>query len=398
MGDCTTDVSSPALQHGVDLLTSEAEPTLVVIPDAVRLPQADCMAVQRAMLAHCGRMGNRMALLDIWGGWQHEADNGCVSAFRQGIGTTHLAFGAAYYPWLHTTIVPATDIGFDHITPASRVLLADLIQHELGLDKPLQPHAPILAQQQRQAQAQLINAINQDFSAGSPPPSATAVAIAIHKAQVNQSLRALSPLFKTVLTAAQQQLNLLPPSAGMAGVYTQVDNTRAVWHAPANVSLSLVASTAVPLTDAAQEDLNVHPQGLSINAIRNFTGQGVLVWGARTLDSNNPDRRYINIQRTRIMLAESCRLAVQAYVFEPNASNTWVTIRSLLDNYLTSVWQRGGLAGASPREAFSVQVGLGDTMTQQDILDGRLRVTVLVALTRPAEFIEITFEQTMPVA
>jgi phage tail sheath protein FI len=82
-------------------------------------------------------------------------------------------------------------------------------------------------------------------------------------------------------------------------------------------------------------------------------------------------------------------------VFEPNTADTWVTIKSMISNFLTGIWKRGGLAGAKPEDAFSVLVGLGVTMTQQDILDGILRVTVLIALSRPAEFIEITFEQKM---
>ena len=94
-----------------------------------------------------------------------------------------------------------------------------------------------------------------------------------------------------------------------------------------------------------------------------------------------------------IMLAESCRLAIRAYAFEPNVANTWTTIKSMIENFLTGIWKRGGLAGAMPSDAFSVQVGLGQTMTQQDLLDGTLRVTVLVAMTRPAEFIAISFEQ-----
>jgi phage tail sheath protein FI len=96
-----------------------------------------------------------------------------------------------------------------------------------------------------------------------------------------------------------------------------------------------------------------------------------------------------------IMLEESIKLAAKAYVFEPNTANTWVTMRSMINNFLTGIWKRGGLAGASPDEAFSVHVGLGETMTPEDILEGILRITVLVAITRPAEFIEITFQQQM---
>ena len=67
----------------------------------------------------------------------------------------------------------------------------------------------------------------------------------------------------------------------------------------------------------------------------------------------------------------------------------------MIENFLTDIWKRGGLAGAVPDDAFSVHVGLGETMTPEDIAEGVLRVTVLVAITRPAEFIEITFQQSM---
>ena len=190
-------------------------------------------------------------------------------------------------------------------------------------------------------------------------------------------------------------VNLLPPSALMAGVFTTVDNTRGVWKAPANVSLAGVVSPSVNISHDEQEDLNVTPQGKSINAIRAFTGEGVLVWGARTLDGNSLDWRYINVRRTMIMLEESIRLANKAYVFEPNVANTWVTIKSMISNFLNGIWKRGGLAGATPEDAFAVFVGLGETMTPEDILEGILRVTVLVAISRPAEFIEITFQQQM---
>lgn len=95
------------------------------------------------------------------------------------------------------------------------------------------------------------------------------------------------------------------------------------------------------------------------------------------------------------MIEESIRLASKAYVFEPNDANTWVTIRSMIENFLTGVWKQGGLPGAVPEDAFSVHVGLGETMTPVDILEGILRITVLVAVSRPAEFIEITFQQQM---
>ncbi|MEP0961927.1 MAG: phage tail sheath C-terminal domain-containing protein [Roseobacter sp.] len=212
---------------------------------------------------------------------------------------------------------------------------------------------------------------------------------------IDKTMRAVVPLYVDVMNCMAKYMNVLPPAAAMAGVYTAVDNTRGVWKAPANVSVSGVTGPMVNIDHAQQENLNVSTTGKSINAIRPFVGEGTLVWGARTLDGNSLDWRYINVRRTMIMIEESIRLAAKAYVFEPNTANTWVTIRSMIENFLTQVWKAGGLAGATPTDAFSVHVGLGETMTPVDILEGKLLITVLVAVSRPAEFIEITFQQQM---
>jgi uncharacterized protein len=320
VGDFSQDITKEKLISGIDTLKKEQEPTMLVVPDAVLLNQADCVAVQQAMLKHCGyEMKNRFAILDIWG------DE--VAQFRGMIGTNFLDYGAAYHPWLNTSIVEEKDIDENWIT---------------NLDATLTPEQK-----------------------------------------------------KSILSSARIQLNLMPPSAAMAGIYTMVDNSRGVWKAPANVSMNAVVSPSVDVTQEAQEDLNVSACGKSINAIRKFIGEGVLVWGARTLDGNSLDWRYINVRRTMIMLEESIRLSAKAYVFEPNTANTWATAKSMISNFLTGIWKRGGLAGAVPGDAFSVHAGLGETMTAEDIIEGVLRVTVLVAISRPAEFIEITFQQQM---
>ena len=378
VGDYTTAVARKALEDGIDPLVKEQEPTMVLVPEAVLLEPADCYGLQQTVLKHCGyEMRNRMAILDVPNGWRDTRDpaGNCIADFRNGIGTNQLDYGAAYYPWLNTTLVQDPELSFENI--ANRDRLATVIRTELGLGD-----TPPTDERGKALQA-LVDAL-----AGTAASDMT-------NAQLHSSLAVVSPLYKSVMQEAKRQLNVMPPGAAMAGLYTMVDNTRGVWKAPANVSVIGVISPTVNLSAAEQEDLNVTPQGKSINAIRSFIGEGTLVWGARTLDGNSLDWRYVNVRRTMIMLEESCRLAAKAVVFEPNVSATWVTIRSMLNNFLTNVWKRGGLAGAVPGDAFSVYVGLGETMTPEDILEGILRVTVLVAISRPAEFIEITFQQQM---
>ncbi len=209
-------------------------------------------------------------------------------------------------------------------------------------------------------------------------------------------LVATSPTYSNILDKIIEVRNLLPPSAAMAGIYTTVDNSRGVWKSPANISVSSVIKPSVNITHEEQESLNVDAlSGKSINAIRTFPGIGTLVWGGRTLDGNSLDWQYINVRRTIIMLEQSIKLALRAYVFEPNDANTWVTVKSMIVNFLTEKWKQGALAGASPEDAFDVQIGLGSTMTAVDILAGKMLVSVKLAIVRPAEFIVVTFQQQM---
>jgi hypothetical protein len=187
----------------------------------------------------------------------------------------------------------------------------------------------------------------------------------------------------------------MPPSAAFAGVYARTDNTVGVFKAPANTGIASVLSPTVAISHDDQEDLNVPLDGKAVNAIRTFPGRGTLIWGARTLDGNSQDWRYVNVRRTLIMLEQSIKLAIEAYVFAPNDASTWVSVRSMIGNFLNNQWKVGALAGSKPADAYNVSVGLGSTMTANDILDGYMRATVAVAVVRPAEFIVITFQQKM---
>lgn len=452
VGDYNAQIEKSKLEGAFEELLKEQEPTMVVIPDAMSLTAEDCIALQQASLMHCGgRMKNRFSILDIYDGYKdRRTDGDCIAKFRNALGTSFLDFGAAYYPWTNASVAQLPDLNFRNIANIEKlkeVLSADLNQRAMSDDKRASQQAiidsidSVLAaakklKDDREAAAKAkaeadakkspeekaaektaaeaaAKAEKEAAATRTPEEKATLAATAkaakdeadkkakaeteieSGPAELHKTLYAICPLYVKILTAIQTKLNLLPPAAAMAGIYTMVDNSRGVWKAPANVSLNAVVTPAVNISHDEQEDLNVSTAGKSINAIRTFIGEGTLVWGARTLDGNSLDWRYINVRRTMIMLEESIRLATKAYVFEPNVDNTWVTIKGMISNFLNGIWKRGGLAGASPEDAFSVHVGLGQTMTAEDILEGIMRVTVLVALSRPAEFIEITFQQQM---
>ncbi len=400
VGGYNDDIDEGRMAAAIQLLLKEEEPTMLVIPELVQLAAASaCITVQQAMLTHCGAvMKNRIAILDIYNGFRDRRDpaGDCIDDFRSALGVNNLDFAAAYYPWLNTTIVRDADLSYQNITDPGKPMLQSLLRQEMGI--PTDGSSPDDLSVQAKQQVEAVNDITKDWTqpAAGSDTAPTDAEVTAGKVLVDKILKRMSPqLYGIVLTEIKDKLNLLPPSPAMAGVYTAVDSARGVWKAPANVSLNAVVSPAVNITHDDQEDLNVTVQGKSINAIRPFIGEGVLVWGGRTLDGNSLDWRYVQVRRTMIMLEESIKLAAKAYVFENNVANTWVTIKGTIRNFLTGIWKQGGLAGASPDDAFAVFVGLGETMTAVDILEGILRVTVLVALVHPAEFIEITFQQQM---
>lgn len=375
IGDYNTDFEKAKLEAGITPLLKEQEPTMLVIPEAVNLPDAgDCYALQQAILKHCGyNMRNRFGVLDIYNGYKDrkDPDGDFVERFREAIGSEFLDFGAAYYPWINTSIVQENELDFSNLKPEE---LQPILKDEIESGN--------LADDKKALALEYVDKLGTEMSD-------------IDAATLHKALAQLSQLYREFMKEICLALNLLPVSAAMAGVYTMVDNTKGVWKAPANTGIATAISPAVNVSHEEQEDLNVPLSGKAVNAIRTFTGEGIKVWGARTLDGASLDWRYINVRRTMIMLEESIKNATRAYVFDPNEANTWVSVRSMISNFLNGIWKRGGLAGSSPEDAFSVHVGLGETMTPEDVLEGIMRVTVLVAIVRPAEFIEFTFQQQM---
>jgi len=378
-GDKHDGIEKVALLDGIDTL-KEYEPTMLVIPDAMLLEKEDCFEVQQKMLAHCGNdTRNRFAILDVFRGWLDrslENDPEPINDFREKIGNNFLQWGAAYYPWIESTAIQANEVDINNISNIDT--LKTLLNNEVQIN------LENINQKRADEIKKLIDQIEIPLEKNNNIKT-------IH----HHALLAVSPVYKDVLSNIKSNLNRLPPSAAMAGIYSMVDNNVGVFQSPANVSMGSVNKPSVNITSEDQEDLNLPLNGKAINAIRPFPGKGVLVWGARTLDGNSGDWRYISVRRTVIMFEQSIKAAAEAYVFAPNTASTWTNLNALITNFLTNQWQNGALAGARAADAFSVDVGLGVTMTPQDILDGMMKITVKVAVTRPAEFIVITFQQQM---
>ncbi|WP_295213450.1 phage tail sheath C-terminal domain-containing protein [uncultured Chryseobacterium sp.] len=201
-----------------------------------------------------------------------------------------------------------------------------------------------------------------------------------------------SDLYNQAKNAIASKQVVMAPSSAMAGIYAKVDSTSGVFKAPANVGLNYVIAPTEKISQERQDGLNVDAvAGKSINAIRTFTGKGTMVWGARTLDGNSNEWRYVSVRRFFNMVEESVKKSTERFVFEPNTANTWVRVQTMIENFLNQQWRDGALAGSKPEEAYYVSVGLNKTMSAQDILEGRMIIEVGMAAVRPAEFIILRF-------
>ena len=203
---------------------------------------------------------------------------------------------------------------------------------------------------------------------------------------------------RIMVPSAVKGKNIVLPSApAIAGIFVQIDKTKGIWKAPANINIAGVSGLEEMISDKEQELLNVDEvSGKSVNAIRSFAGKGnAIVWGARTLAGNDNEWRYIPVRRFVMMIEASVKKGLQQFAFEPNDNNTWARLRQAVENFLVLSWKNGALQGISTNQAFYVRCGLSATMTNLDILEGRLVAEIGLAVIRPAEFIVLRFTQRM---
>lgn len=186
---------------------------------------------------------------------------------------------------------------------------------------------------------------------------------------------------------------VVPPSGHMAGIYANVDEKRGVYKAPANEVILGILGLDLTINKREQDILN--PPPYQVNVLRDFStdGRGLRVWGARCITSDAL-WKYVNVRRLLIFIERSLDIGTQWVVFEPNDYALWARVTQSVSAFLTTVWRDGALLGQKAEEAFFVHCGLGTTMTQDDLDNGRLIVEIGVAPVKPAEFVILRISQT----
>jgi len=173
----------------------------------------------------------------------------------------------------------------------------------------------------------------------------------------------------------------VPPGGHVLGIYARTDDQRGVFKAPANEVVNGALDVVRPINDSTQGVMN--PRG--VNAIRRFPDRGIRVWGARTLSSNGL-WKYVSVRRLFAFLEHSIYIGTQWVVFEPNDDRLWARVKDTIRLFLRSQWRQGALFGRTEDEAFFITCDR-TTMSQDDILNGRLICEIGIAPVRPAEFV-----------
>jgi phage tail sheath protein FI len=368
------DITKANLSNGLSDISKFDEPTLLVFPDATALSAGDYYTLMNEALLQCFTLQDRFTIIDV----KHDTSgtneiNSSVDALRNatqlGNNADLLKYGAAYFPNVESSLsyrFNDEDVSIVYVKDGATITEAT---------------------EDADGSTDVIN-----YKMIKEPPADIKADVKSGLELVRGSISGNTELYNLIKLELNKVTVVMAPSGAMAGIYAAVDSSRGVWKAPANVSMAAVNAATVKISHIDQETMNVDPvSGKSVNAIRYFTGKGLMVWGSRTLLGNDNEWRYVPVRRFFNFAEESIKKGTEWVVFEPNDANTWARVKAMIENFLLKQWRSGALAGAKPEHAFFVRVGLGVTMTALDILEGRMNIEIGMAVVRPAEFIILKF-------
>lgn len=182
----------------------------------------------------------------------------------------------------------------------------------------------------------------------------------------------------------------IPPSGPVLGRYAGTDRSVGVWKSPAGVSDGALRSVVDLATQLSSNDQDIiNPAG--INAIRNLSSYGNVVYGARTLALGS-EWTYVAVRRLFIYVEQSLKQSLQWAVFEANGPLLWSAVSRDISAFLITLWQQGGLFGSTPAEAFFVTCDASNNPSEMRAL-GQLNIDIGLAPVFPAEFVIIRITQ-----
>ncbi len=186
-----------------------------------------------------------------------------------------------------------------------------------------------------------------------------------------------------ILDANTNKPVFVPPSVVIPGVLAYTDRVAGEWWAPAGLNRGGIGSAIeakIKLNQAERDDLYEN----RINPIAQFPGQGVCVWGQKTLQDGSSALDRINVRRLMIRLKKFVASSSRYLVFDPNTTVTRNRFLSIVNPYLESIQSRQGI--------YSFKVVMDDTNNTPDVIDrNELVGAIYLQPTKAAEFIIIDF-------
>lgn len=177
---------------------------------------------------------------------------------------------------------------------------------------------------------------------------------------------------------------VIPPSGFITGIFAYSDKKNGhVWDAPAGIQRGRVKTATGVETALLESDMDVlYPEG--INCIAKFAGDGVVVWGQKTLQSLSSATDRINVRRLLQFLEAAIVGSGKFVVFEANNPQTWRSLERTVVPFLRGVQNDGGLY------EFAFQCD-EETNTAEVMDRNELIARVFLKPTKTAEFAEVQF-------
>lgn len=219
-----------------------------------------------------------------------------------------------------------------------------------------------------------------DLPVGSTPAEAKA-----YRKSVSAFTGALCYPWGKVNDPLTNTLKAVPTCGHVMGVYARIIESRGVAKAPAGVE-AVVRGFIETYTVLTESDLSsLNPVGVICIVAR--PNAGIVIWGARSLNSTDSTMRYVSDGLLNLNIKKSLYTGTQFAVFEPNNTDLWKSVETTCKSFLETLRAQGLLRG-TPEEAYYVTVDDSNN-TEATINAGELNIEVGYAPIKPAEFVII---------
>lgn len=187
-----------------------------------------------------------------------------------------------------------------------------------------------------------------------------------------------------ILDTNLNKIIAVPPSVVIPSIYAQSDKTAGCeWYCPAGLNRGGISQAVQVLDRLTQADRDVLYEG-RVNPIAAFPGQGIVVWGQKTLQQSASALDRINVRRLLISVKKYISSLSRYLIFEQNVAATRNKFLSIVNPYMESIQQRNGF--------YAFKVVMDETNNTDDVIDQNiLRGNIMIKPVKAIEFVVLDF-------